>query len=123
MKRKLFSPIVLACCFIVLMAATFADLSGKWTGVIKTPDGNDLAVTYNFKVDGDVLTGTAESPAGEVTVDNGKVTGDTFTFKVTVDGNDYPHTGKMYADSCGLDIDFGGQKVHTTLKRAPADNK
>ena len=121
MKRKLFTSITLACCFIFVMAV-FADLSGKWSGVIKTPDGNDLAVTYNFKVDGDKLSGTAESPAGEVTVDNGKITGDIFSFKVTVDGNDYPHTGKLYADSCGLDIDFGGQKIHTTLKR-PAETK
>jgi len=121
MKRKLFNPIALACCFIVFAAFVVADISGKWTGVIKTPDGNDLQVSYNFKVDGDKLTGTAESPAGQVTVDDGKVTGDTFSFKVTVDGNDYPHSGKIYADSCGLDIDFGAQKVHTTLKRAPAD--
>ena len=121
MKRKLFNPIALACCFIVFAAFVIADLNGKWTGVIKTPDGNDLQVTYNFKVDGDKLTGTGESPAGTVTIDDGKITGDTFTFKVTVDGSDYPHSGKMYADSCGLDIDFGAQKVHTTLKRSPAD--
>jgi hypothetical protein len=117
MKKKLFNPLALACCFLVLMAV-FADLNGKWTGVIQTPDGNELQVVYNFKVNGDTLTGTAESPAGAVTIDNGKVTGDTFSFKVTVDGNDYPHTGKVYDDSCGLDIDFGGQKIHTTLKRA-----
>ncbi|MDB5142798.1 MAG: glycoside hydrolase [Mucilaginibacter sp.] len=120
MKRKFFNPIVLACCFIFVMAV-IADLNGKWTGVIKTPDGNDLPVTYNFKVDGDKLTGTAESPAGQVTIDSGKVAGDTFKFQVTVDGNAYPHSGKFYTDSCGLDIDFGGQKIHTTLKRAPAD--
>jgi hypothetical protein len=116
MKRKLFNPIALVCCFFVI-AAVIADLNGKWTGVIKTPDGNDLQVTYNFKVDGAKLTGTAESPAGTVSVDDGSITGDTFKFKVTVDGNDYPHSGKMYADSCGLDIDFGGTKVHTTLTR------
>ncbi|HTK20866.1 MAG TPA: hypothetical protein VL442_15185 [Mucilaginibacter sp.] len=121
MKRKLFTPIALVCLFIVFSAFVFADLNGKWNGVIKTPDGNDLEVSYNFKVDGDKLTGTAESPAGQVTVDDGKITGDTFSFKVTVDGNDYPHSGKVYADSCGLDIDFGAQKIHTTLKRAPAD--
>jgi hypothetical protein len=121
MKNKLFNPIALACCSLILMAV-LADLNGKWTGTITTPDGNDLEVTYNFKVSGDTLTGTAESPAGVVTIDNGKVSGDTFSFKVTVDGNDYPHTGKVYNDSCGLDIDFGSQIVHTTLKRATAAN-
>jgi len=116
MKRKLLLPIALLSCFIFVMAVV-ADLTGKWKGSIRTPDGNDLPVTYNFKADGDKLTGTAESPAGTVTIDDGKITGDTFSFKVTVDGSDYPHTGKMYADSCGIDIDFGGQKIHTTVTR------
>jgi hypothetical protein len=116
MKRKILITSSLLSCLIFVMAVV-ADLTGKWKGTIHTPDGNDLQVVYNFKVDGEKLTGTAESPAGTVTVDDGKITGDTFSFKVTVDGNDYPHKGKMYADSCGLDIDFGGQSMHTTLTR------
>ena len=121
MKRKLFNPIALTCCFIVFAAFVFADLSGKWACSIRTPDGSDLPITYSFKVDGDKLTGTAEIPQGQFTIDDGKINGDTFTFKVNVEGNDYPHTGKIYADSCGLDIGFSGQKIHATLKRAPAD--
>jgi len=117
MKRKLLNPIALLCCLFVIGAA-IADLNGKWVGAIKTPDGNDLTVTYDFKVDGDKLSGTAQSPAGTVPLDSGRVSGDTFKFQVTVGGNVYPHAGKIYADSCGLDIDFGGQKMHTTLKRA-----
>jgi len=116
MKRKLIIFTALIACSIFIMAVVDG-LTGKWKGSIKTPDGNELPVTYNFKADGDKLTGTAESPAGQVTVDNGKITGDTFTFKVTVDGNDYPHKGKMYADSCGMDIDFGGTSAHFTIKR------
>jgi len=64
------------------------------------------------------LTGTGESPAGTVTIDGGKVSGDSFSFKVTVEGNDYSHTGKFHGDSCDLDIDFGGGAiVHARLKR------
>ena len=116
MKRKFFIPAVLIACAVFIMAVV-ADLTGKWKGIIKTPDGNELQVTYNFKADGDKLTGTAETPEGAVSIDNGKITGDTFSFKVTVDGNDYPHKGKMYTDSCGIDIDFGGATIHTTVKR------
>ena|ERR1700741_3951758 len=116
MKRKFLIPAVLIACALFIMAVV-ADLTGKWKGIIKTPDGNELQVTYNFKADGDKLTGTAESPAGTVSIDDGKITGDTFSFKVTVDGTDYPHKGKMYADSCGIDIDFGGATIHTTVKR------
>jgi hypothetical protein len=116
MKKKLFNSIAVCSCFIFLMAV-IADLNGRWTGVVKTPDGNDLNVFYNFKVNGDTLTGTAESPEGVVPIDSGKVAGNTFSFQVTVDGNAYPHTGKLYDDSCGIDIDFGTQWVHTTLVR------
>ncbi len=116
MKSKIFITTALVCCFVVCMAIV-TDLTGKWTGFIRTPDGNDLPVTYNFKADGTKLSGTAESPQGTVTIDDGKIDGSNFTFKVNVNGTDYPHTGKMYTDSCGMDIDFGGQKAHFTIKR------
>jgi hypothetical protein len=116
MKRRLLITATLLSCFIFVMAA-IADLNGKWKGVIQVPGNGDLPVTYVFKTDGDKLTGTAESQAGVVSIDDGKITGDTFSFKVTVDGTDYPHKGKMYADSCGMDIDFSGSTVHFTIKR------
>jgi hypothetical protein len=116
-KTKKMKGNLLVCC-LIFFTALFADLNGKWTGVITTPDGNDLPVTYNFKVVGDSLTGTAESPSGAITIDNGKVYADSFSFKVTVEGNDYPHKGKIYGDSCRIDIDFGGVIVHSTLTRA-----
>lgn len=117
MKKKIFTTTALICCFMVCFAI-IADISGKWAGTIVTPDGQDIAVTYNFKVDGDRLTGTADSPAGSVSVDEGKIDGDKFSFKVNVSGTDYPHTGKIYADSLAMDIDFGGTKSHFTVKKA-----
>jgi hypothetical protein len=119
MKRKLFTTALFSCfAMICLAAAVFADLNGKWAGKINTPDGNALDVAYTFKVDGEKLTGMANSPMGEISIDNGKIKGDEFTFSVNVQGNDYPHKGKVYADSCGVDIDFGGAQSHFTLKRA-----
>jgi hypothetical protein len=117
MKRKIFTTALLSCCFMIAMAA-FADLNGKWTGTLNTPDGQALDISYNFKVDGEKLTGTASSPAGDVTVDDGKIKGDDFTFKVNVNGTDYPHSGKVYADSVAMNIDFGGNNAHFVLKHA-----
>jgi len=116
MKKKIFTSAALLCCFVFCFAI-LADISGKWSGTITTPDGQAIPVSYNFKVDGDKLTGTAESPQGSVTVDEGKITGDTFSFKVNVSGTDYPHTGKIYADSLAMDIDFGGAKSHFIVKK------
>jgi len=116
MKTKFFNTAVLICFLFVV--AIINDLSGKWVGAIVTPDGTAIDLTYNFKVDGDKVTGTALSPAGVVDIENGKIADDKFTFSVNVNGVAYPHTGKLYADSCGLDIDFGnGAKVHTKLIR------
>jgi len=117
MKRKLFNPITLICSLLFVVAFIAADLNGKWVGSINVPGGQQLSVSYTFKVDGDKLTGTATSPAGEVPIDNGKVDGDKFSFSVNVSGTDYPHTGKLYADSCGIDIDFGGAKTHFVVVR------
>lgn len=115
MKGKILKPVLLSSCFFLI--SLFADLNGKWKGMLNTPDGNEISVVYNFKVDGEKLTGTAESPEGVVSIDSGKVSGNTFSFDVTVDGNVYPHSGKIYDDSCGLDVDFGSTKMHTTLVR------
>lgn len=118
MKRKSLALIAIAGSLLLFVAAIAADLSGKWVGQLSTPDGNSLDVSYNFKVDGNKLTGSASSPAGDVSIDNGKVDGDKFSFTVNVNGQDYPHTGKVYADSCGMDVDFGGPKMHMKLTRA-----
>jgi len=117
MKRKLFNPIALVICAFVFVIAIAADLNGKWVGVIAIPGGNNLDVSYTFKVDGNKLTGTATSPNGDVSIDNGKIDGDKFSFSVNVGGTDYPHVGKLYADSCAVDIDFGGAKTHFVLTR------
>jgi hypothetical protein len=120
MKKRLFTTAALVCCIMVCFAIA-GDLAGKWTGTLKTPDGNEIPLTYVFKTDSGKLTGTAATPEGEVPITDGKLIDATdCTFNVSVNGADYKHTAKLYpaADSIGLDIDLGGQKFHTTLKRS-----
>ena len=120
MSKKLFTTVALVCCFMICLAAVVADLSGKWTGNVKTPDGEEATLTYNIKVDGDKLTGTAESNGNVVSIDSGKIKENDFTFKVTTtEGVVVPHTGKYYpeADSISMNLDYNGAKMHTTLKR------
>lgn len=119
MKRKIFTTVALVC-FITVCFAIAASLAGKWTGTLKTPDGNEFPLTYTFKTDSGKLTGMASSPEGDVALTDGKLLSPTdFTFNVSVNGAEIKHTGKFYpdADSVGMDIDFNGQKLHTTLKR------
>ncbi|MGN8070809.1 glycoside hydrolase [Mucilaginibacter sp. SG564] len=121
MKRKFFTTAMLVGCFMVCMAA-IADLSGKWAGKLVLGDGSEYPLLYNFKVDGDKLTGTALTPEGDVQIANGKTDGTTFSFSVTTSGMDIPHTGKFYGDSTGIDLEINGAKVHSVLKR-PEEKK
>ncbi len=117
MKIKIFTTMALVCCFMVCFAA-IADLTGKWTGTLQTPDGNSMDVTYNFKLDGEKLTGTAQSQGVDVTIDSGKVIGNDITFSVTnTQGVLIKHIGKYYGDSISMNLDYEGMKMHTTLKR------
>ncbi len=120
MKRKILIIAALLSCFLLVMAVSDG-LTGKWKGTIKTPDGHGIQVSYNFKADGDKLTGTTSSPEGVADILDGKITGDTFSFRtIGSEGDTYHTTGKMYADSCGIDIDFGDLKVHLKVVRDTA---
>jgi hypothetical protein len=70
-------------------------LAGKWEGKITRQSGEDLKLVYTFKVDGEKLTGTVESPMGELTIDNGKVKDDELSFNVDINGNVTEYQGKL----------------------------
>ncbi len=69
--------------FLCLAAALAADISGKWTAVIKTPIG-DMNYSFDFRVEGEKLTGTARmsmgSESSESVLSEGSVKGDEISF-------------------------------------------
>ncbi|MDB4926875.1 hypothetical protein [Mucilaginibacter sp.] len=117
MKRKISTTILLLCSVFVCLAA-IADLTGNWKGVIKMGDGNELPLTYVFKVDGEKLTGSVISANGEIPMTEGKVNGADFTFKIDVNGTTIVNIGKYYGDSTVVNSDFNGRKLHIKLIRA-----
>ncbi|MBS1524495.1 MAG: glycoside hydrolase [Bacteroidetes bacterium] len=120
MKRKILTTGALLCCFLVCLSAAITDISGKWTGPITTPDGNQLQLNYVFKVDGDTLTGTGQGDGQPTDIKEGKISGNDITFKVYDDnGEVIPHSGRYYpdGDSISMNIEAHGNKFHATLKR------
>jgi len=103
---------VIACFAIAL------DITGKWTGSIKTPDGNEFPLTYVFKADGNNLTGSLQGPQGEIPITEGKIDGSNFSFKLDFNGMAITNTGKCYTDSLTIDAEVNGNKIHSLLKRA-----
>jgi hypothetical protein len=116
MKKKVITTALLLICFFAAFAA-IEDLNGKWTGLLKTDQGDEYSLLYNFKIDGNELTGTAKTPKGIMPINDGKITGNTFTFNVIVNNMEIDHSGKFYGDSVGVDISLGDAKSHATLKR------
>jgi hypothetical protein len=114
--KKLFLLSVLLCFVLVGLAATTV-LNGQWMGTLKTDDGNVYPLQYNFKVEGDKLTGTVRGPHGDIPINDGQIHGAVFSFDVLLHKMLLVHTGKIYADSIGLDIECDETKAHTVLKR------
>ncbi len=119
MKRKTLITATLLC-FVTVCFAAIADLNGKWVGALKDPEGNDHPIHLVFKVDGDKLTGTAQADGDPLNIQEGKVNGNDFSFKVTdPEGSVIPVDGKYVTagDSLSLNFEENGGKFHLTLKR------
>ena len=120
MKRFFTTTTLLLCGAIICLAAIAADLSGKWVGSIKGPDGDsEFTLTYNFKAEGNVLTGTFLFPQSEPTnITEGKIDGNNFSFKTAFNDQAILNKGKFYGDSITIVSDVNGQNFHILLKRA-----
>ncbi len=63
----------------MVVAASGADISGKWTASFDTQVGVQN-YTYEFKLNGEKLTGTTKSQFGESEITEGTVKGDEVSF-------------------------------------------
>lgn len=83
---------------IVLVAAGVClagDFNGRWEGSVKMPDGQELALAFTFKVEGESVSGKVGSAMGELPISNGKIKGDEITFDVDIQGNKIVHHGML----------------------------
>ncbi|MCI0391548.1 MAG: hypothetical protein MOB07_22630 [Acidobacteria bacterium] len=91
--------------FIFALAALAADLTGKWKAEFETQVGLQK-YTFEFKVDGEKLTGKAYfermNQKGEAELLEGKIKGDEIFFveKISVQGNELrvEYKGKVTGD-------------------------
>ena len=88
-------------CLLALAGTLCADVSGKWTAAIDTQIGVQN-YTYDFKVDGEKLTGTAKSQFGQGPILEGSVKGDDISFVENLDFEGQQiritYTGKISGD-------------------------
>ncbi len=108
---KLFLILALA------VTAFAADPSGKWVANFESENGS-MELTFNFKVDGDKLTGTVTGPQGDLAISDGKVDGDNITFTVETSDFKIVHKGTISGDEMKLKFEFGDQQMEMTAKRS-----
>ena len=113
--------------FTLLLAivggALAADVSGKWVAQVPGRDGQARETTITLKADGDSLTGSITGRGGETPIAEGKVSGDTLSFTVSMDrgGNTVKqtYTGKISGDEIAFKREGGqGPAREFTAKRA-----
>jgi hypothetical protein len=109
---------------ILAVVVLAADIGGKWVAQVPGRDGQTRETVFNFKVEGDKLTGTMSGRQGqEIAISDGKVSGDTLSFVVTMErgGNSirWTYTGKIAGDEIQMKREGGrGSAREFTAKRA-----
>ncbi|MBC7400455.1 MAG: glycoside hydrolase, partial [Mucilaginibacter sp.] len=117
MKTRILTTTLLVLCSFVVCFAAITGLNGKWSGSVKINAEDELNLVYNFKVDGEKLSGTVQSPDGDLPIADGVLSGNEFAFTVKAGKYTVLHTGKYYGDSVVVAADVAGKSLRATLKR------
>ena len=104
---------------------TPAKMTGKWEFTLDGPQGPDV-MTMTLTQAGDTLTGTAESQFGTLPLSKGKISGENFSFALTMNGNgeamELPFSGKVTGETAEGSISVamgGGMVINWRAKRVP----
>ncbi len=113
--KKLLISVILFLTFMVIGLA--AGIDGRWEGTFSSPDG-DMDLVFNFKADGQNLTGSVDSQMGEMPISNGKINGDEFSFDVDAMGEAITHKGKVDGDKIHLNVSSSFGEWELDISRA-----
>jgi hypothetical protein len=89
------------------------ELTGKWQG--KTPNG--FEIVFDLTATETKLTGTFTREGQTITIADGKVSKNTFTFKATLNDQTEGFTGELDGDQITVWMDRQGRERAAILKR------
>jgi hypothetical protein len=107
MQRTAIALLSLTACLLLALNVSAQDKkndpTGTWTWSVPGRDGNTREVTAKLKLDGDKLTGSISGRQNDTNIEDGKLSGDTISFKVTREFNGnkivQKFSGKISGDS------------------------
>ncbi|WP_295653941.1 hypothetical protein [uncultured Mucilaginibacter sp.] len=118
MKKNILTSVFLLLSVSAALAY-FAGIDGKWSAILKGPDGNEFPISYTFKTNGTTLTGTMTSSIGTFDISDGIVKGDSIFFTGNINTMKIKNKGRYYANGDSISLRVGTRSTHTTLKRNP----
>lgn len=105
-KLSAVSLSVCALLALLTLSCSAGGINGKWTAQLPGRDGQTRETTFNFKAEGNKLTGTVSGRQGDTPISDGEINGDDISFTVTanVRGNEVKilYKGKL----AGKEIKF-----------------
>lgn len=113
MKKKI---TLLALCIILFVSVGAAqDVTGHWTGKVM----DQYNITYDFKVEGDSLTGKDTHYDGTVSdISNGKLNTGSISYDVPIQGVMTHVTGKLNGDVLTISFSVQGYDLTADLKKS-----
>jgi hypothetical protein len=92
-------------------------IDGKWKGQMESPNG-PVDLVFSFKVSGDTLTGSVESPMGVLPIINSKLDSNKFSFDVNAGEMTISHDCSVMGDSISMKVPWmQGDSLEIILKR------
>jgi hypothetical protein len=104
---------LLTAAFLLAGLTAFAQkpIDGTWKGTRETPNGT-FEVTYTFKAEGKVLTGTWKTEFGETTLQKGKIDGKKISYTISINDRTIDYTGELVSDDeIKLNNEMGEMKL------------
>jgi hypothetical protein len=106
--KHLFTAAFLLVCLTAFSQKT---IDGTWKGTRETENGT-FEVTYTFKAEGKVLTGTWKTQFGETTLQNGKIDGKNISYTISINDRTIDYTGEIVSDDeIKLKNEMGEMKI------------
>jgi hypothetical protein len=106
---------------LLAVPAMAADVDGKWTGSVDTPNGA-LPVIFVFKAEGSTLNGTTGPTGVEVPIKKGKIDGNQISFDLDIDFGGmsftFSYTGVVSPTEIKLRSEIMGTPFEFVVKKA-----
>jgi len=90
------------------------NFNGKWKGMAQTPRG-EMEQAYEFKIEGNSLTGTMTTSRGAIDLENGQVDGNEFSFEISFGQFTMTQYGEVVDENT---IVLSNDRGEVTLKKA-----